>query len=567
MTTLEEKKFINYRRLYFLILAVTTIGAVSWLSQTFMYADDYAYSYSCPEPPADRTADFWNCIGSPLTSWSQVWPSMVNHFEWVNGRLPNLLMFPAMMLPRWVATGLSGLLIALTLWLMLRLTRGPGSPPVRSQRELWLAVAMLWLGLPWYNYMQSVAYQFNYIPSGVLFLFTVYVSRKIGRLSSWQTAGACLLAFVAGWWHEGFAIPLVAWLAVAALITSGRRRERKLLMAVSAAASVALIMASGTSLRLAGEGFNTWKVTYILTRMLSELWPVWVAIAACILAVRRHGRARSTELLLRSLPSAVAIVISVTMAVLLGMHGRVLWVAQMLGIVLTLRFVRFYIGHVTPTKVGVVVSCILLALYAAWFVAVSMEQHRVSSQEMAAYEAAVAESASERESLIFVDLDHNEIPFWTLGLVNNRGYRTWGTLMANYHRLRCSFLAHMPSHLAGKPYNMMDTMPGNAGLRGRWPDMLGEVKKDAPLVRNSDGYAYEVVRRVRLGHDAPAFTPINRIWLKMRRMLGKEAEYVDLKMYIHPVIYRGEELGVYVAEPMPRWADHRDVVAIDTIPY
>lgn len=557
-----KAKVNAYTLIYILLALVTAVGAIAWTTATAPYADDFNYSRECTATSAAQEDLFWDLEGSHLTSPSQIWPSMVNHFTSLNSRIPNLLMFPAMMLPRWLTMGIMGLLIAI---MLIQLWKAAGSTPRRgSLAVLWAGTALLWLALPWYDNFVSLAYHMNYVPVSILFLLTVGMAAHVDRSGSTGLTVGTLLAFLTGWWHEGFAIPLAAWLGVMTLQADNRRnRRRLLLMAAGACGALVIHLQSGTGARLSSSHIST-PLNYIVSHFISELWPVWLAIASLI-AVGIFGgfKAMRSQLKL-TLPAWAAVAASVGIATSLALHGRVLWLAELVGTLLCLRYTAALVAGVSRPRWALWVSLAAVAAYAWWLAGLAGETARTARQQRAIV-AAVEEhaAAADSDNVVFADIDITGIPYRYLGIPDISTLyvdRAPGDALF-VPRSRSVDAVIMPAAFRGKPFEDWDTVPGTAGLRGKWPFAMGRMPADGYI----DGGETTVLRWVGVMHATKAFTPVNRLLLWSRQRLGAEVHWLKIKCLITPVTYRGHQYAYYQFEPLPRWAALRDVVAVDSV--
>ena len=177
-----------------------------------------------------------------------VWDSCVYHWLTDTGRFCNLLNVLFLGLyPKWVFSVLSGSFVWLSLMLMPRIVRvRPGA------WQSWLLLAGFVFALPWFDYMFTVVFAINYLwPSALVlaFLYCLFERRYLcsrGKFAAW-----CLLAFFAGWMHEGFSVPVIAGLCAAYLYERRMPGGREMMLAMAfVAGSVMIAVAPSFWLRV-----------------------------------------------------------------------------------------------------------------------------------------------------------------------------------------------------------------------------------------------------------------------------------------------------------------------------
>lgn len=555
----------RYNIFYYAVIIVTMLGAVGWLAATFMYSDDFQYSRTLPVPDNDT---FWDCRGDDITSADGVWTSMVNHFVEVNGRLPNLLMFPMQLLPRPLVMALAGVLIGLWLWTILLAGAGRNRPG-----RLWwplLGAALIWLAMPWYDSYQSMAYQYNYVPASVLMTYVGLMSARAGDLTRRQTVLAALAAFVAGWCHEGFATVTIALIFFMAL---QHRAARGKLAIICGAAVVALAIGalSGTMHRIGVAMDNLdddgYEIRYLLTRYISQMWPLWLAAVLLAVGMLRSNPAGRRRILADAWPWMAASVIGLTQSLVLSTISRTLWPAQACAVVAIMVITaRTWPARDRLSRTALVAAWAALSLYALWFVGINRVERHVADQQATLYRSATVCGAS-RGQVIFADLDYETIPFWTVRLTTNDNYRVdfFSSTLADYFAFPESQIIIAPSCYRNVPYDEWGRLPGANRLRGEWPWIVGDTIEGTPMYIEGT-LNYLRLFRFTYGDPTPSMTPIERAALAIKRMLGVDTEHVNLKGFGEPITIDGVTRMRYTFEEAPRGLAHRAILSVDTVP-
>ncbi|MDE6295256.1 MAG: hypothetical protein K2M03_04245 [Muribaculaceae bacterium] len=176
----------------------------------------------------------------------------------------------------------------------------------------WTAYAiplLFFLILPWYDYLLATSYMLNYVLSTVLTVWVIYGFERLKTgMSVAEYCCWCVTAFLAGWNHEGFAVPLmcglVVWMA-AECFTGKVVSWRRILLTVFTGLGVLLIFCGPTfgsrsrSWFEAVSAMPSWEFMIQLAPSLS------VSLAAVVLSVpavvRRWYRPRLLMLLTAAL--------------------------------------------------------------------------------------------------------------------------------------------------------------------------------------------------------------------------------------------------------------------------
>lgn len=392
-------------------VVLTAIGIAAWRSVLFPVLDDLPYSRVAVD------ADFWACNGPMIDGFSSMAESIRTHFVYVNSRLANIIAVPVLQLPRSIEAVLSGLMGAAMLAALLRL----GS----TFRRWWTAAAatlLMWTALPWYDGMESTDFYINYVWSSAIALWVmVFIDSRHGPRARPALAAGCLLAFAAGWMHEGIAVTAMSY-GAAAIITDRhsnalRRRQRILLLAAMAAGFTVNLCGATTTraiVALTGEGAAVRPAyTSFLRSMLSNFWPVWLAVAVCVTALLKTcGRRRRVLLCSLSAP-AVAMAVSLAMCAVLAALNRTAWGLQLAAVILTLR-AGSLLWRARPRRAAAIQTAGLV-VYALWLMQLTVWQHRISSEER----AMAAMAATDRDTICVRITPDYELPFTLMGIVSH----------------------------------------------------------------------------------------------------------------------------------------------------
>lgn len=557
-----KKIFSDPKRLfYWLLIALTTIGAIGWLVNTWYYSDDYCYSREVV-----GNEEFWDCVGEPITSWNQVMPSVVNHYLYLNGRLANAVLFPLQMFPRWVGMGIAGVLIGAFLWVLYHAGRLDRSRV--SLRWLALGPALLWIVLPWYENFQSMAYQYNYVPASICMLTVLYLMRDAAALSRRRLWIAVVAGVFTGLLHEGFAGTLGVALCVMWLMERGVARRRIGYVIIATGIGMAVCVLSGTIARISNsvDEHDGWYLRYMITRYLQHLWMLWLAMGLWALYAWRH---RGTDSLRRlnhvALPLLAGIVANLAIAVVMQTKGRVLWPAMLCCIVIIMIIASEWIGSTRPRRGAVIVMSAATALYALWLGGVVYWECRVSEMQRNFAERA-SQPGVAGSSVAFTDMDTMKVPFWTMELATNEQYECafFGMTVDSHFRISGTGMMaiYMPMSCQDKTYEEFDTVPGTAGMRGHHPylavdSLYGEPSQYMGLT------TYRNNALLTLGEPTIECTPIERAAFWIKKQLGIDVYHIKQYYIIYPVTVDGVQRGRVFIGNLPIGFNNREVLRID----
>ncbi len=200
---IESIRNINGIAIALLILSFGMIWAL-----TPYYNDDLWFMMG-----TYRTDDIFEKFCSTLSN-------CVEHWFTDNGRLANMIspIFLTLM-PKWIFA----VLVSLLLWTIIRYARLLANVKSVTIYQ-WMIIAAVALILPWNDSLFTVIYALNYVFPGALMLFVAYrlvrMSKSEDEFSRRYVVVTAVSAFLCGWSHEGFAVPLAVGL-VAYILTIG----------------------------------------------------------------------------------------------------------------------------------------------------------------------------------------------------------------------------------------------------------------------------------------------------------------------------------------------------------
>lgn len=291
--------------------------------------------------------------GSVSSPWPGIWETWRLHWLTDNIRLGNLLFSLSLLLPQRVSA--LALVIVFVLWqsFTARLS-GCGTASGRVA----LGIAALIYFLPYWNgSFAGDCFRFNYIWGGVLALWAVVLFTDPRGRRWWVML---LWGLVVGWWHEGFAVPLLCGMGVVVLMCwrhRAARISRLWLMAGMALGVVILMSAPGPWVRAGG-----WDMAWQISGVKRIAIPVALA-GLLALAVLSRARLRTRI----DLGLLVLLAVSICASVLLTWRfsvARTGWWAGVGAIVVICMCVRVLPWRRAMCDIAVVGGTVALVLSA-----------------------------------------------------------------------------------------------------------------------------------------------------------------------------------------------------------
>ena len=181
-----------------------------------------SFSWLCPIMIDDYM--FW---GKYITANNgSTSPSLTGYLTYVrdlwlyeNGRFANMLCAPVVLwMPKWIWAIILAVIICATYLLSAWMVNGSRSISPLLLMSVWICCILL---LPWYDIssLMLIDYALNYFPPTLLTLASIWAAYHIESGRQFRHIYYCaiiVIAFLAGIFHEGFSMPLLAALSVIA---------------------------------------------------------------------------------------------------------------------------------------------------------------------------------------------------------------------------------------------------------------------------------------------------------------------------------------------------------------
>ncbi|MCC8037504.1 MAG: DUF6056 family protein [Bacteroidales bacterium] len=458
----EQSRSVGASPAAWAVVAILAAATVAWRIICEPWSDDYWYFLMYLEK-------------TPVETFSDVLKSFHDHYIYFNCRLSHLLVYSLNLLPWWLTQLICGVFVV-TLWQALVWAIGgrKGLCNLLSQTALFLTQ---WFWLPWGDNMQSVDFLINYAPPSILSL--VYMRLyfyRIAGLTKGQMWILGLTAFLAGWWHEGFAVILLI-LSLIPLISRKNRRRRLTIFLVLFVGFLPT-WGPGTLWRMSYEGPDgEWLdlLQYSITRIIYGAWPLFAVSVVALYMGWRKGWVWTRDELVRLWPWIAGAVLSWGTGVSMFAFERVAWpmylftlvaIGAMLWRGVTIR--RGWAWWVTTA-----VTCLLSAAFMAGLI--SLQWRYSQEQRKMVAPLATGEKLALVAELPLVDM----APWWTAWIPHRYSNELFLTSvqhqLTSYYRpdLDGKVILTIPKCLEGLPFDQWPKIPGDNDLRGIWPLMVG----------------------------------------------------------------------------------------------
>lgn len=270
------------------IVAVTLSHVLIYV--IFPYScDDYWYM--------SAIADYCKGIDMSFPA-SDLWACWVDHYSNDNIRLSNVVFSLALLLPKFIPSLLSGLLVGAMVWQSGKLA----GITWRNPLLMTILIMLLMFMLPWYEEMLTLCFAFNYIWASALTLMMSLLFWRDDRQLS--VVVSLLLGMAVGAWHEGFAAPLLLGFVVYCMMSRHSITKSRVAMMVGLVVGL-LWLASAPGLQM-NVGYKTAQLTIgaVINKLLLYHLPMLLMIGSVVVAMTR----RATRGIFRN-PMLVALIV------------------------------------------------------------------------------------------------------------------------------------------------------------------------------------------------------------------------------------------------------------------
>ena len=304
--------------------------------------------------------------------------------DYDNGRLANILSpIATMMVPRWLFALITGIGVAAMYMMMLKIASIPSKMRPYAILSVWLFSLVL---LPWRNNIIVNDYLLNYLYSSLAILAFVLLLSKSAqrRLKVGQMSAAIVIALVAGWFHEGFSIPLCGAMGIYAISRRFRLPAQWWLLAIVFGLSSLFVFLSPGILSRAGRELNGQGISEKI-KVLCTVLPAVLLLSGIILSAFFLPQVKRIMKCVMMRPAIFMLVFASLFAgiivLMVNSDQRAGWPAELYAMTVLLAFIPFC--HVERRKNALkVVAWLAYIAICGFFVNVLVWQHRFYRQHM-----------------------------------------------------------------------------------------------------------------------------------------------------------------------------------------
>ena len=523
-------------------IVLTVVIAVAWQANTPLHSDDFI-SQRVNDRQNFNTGDLDPTSSEYIHTIPQVVSSLINHYQYANGRLASLTDIIFQLFPLWFIKLFCGLMLG---GLILLLWKWCGKNVCRNNLIAFLIPFLIWGGLQWDSFMQSSAFVFNYVGGSLLLmacLFLFYEKEKSKGEWRWLV----LILFSA--WHEGFTVVL-GFFFLAQLFL---RKDR-----ISFIVLCFLFLGS-LFLYSPGAQNRAFNASTILSNLRFYPWSLlilqsWTSVLAIIWWILRRNRIpeeNRKKLDNFGIGFLTAWIGAFCLIIFVNAPQRAHWPNDILAICLILRIAATY----KNIKPAIWIKVFLITIYVLWGASLIYCQRQISR-----FTETCVTSLKKGETIIVDERDvlNEKIPFW-LGDMVNPQYNSFDiypylfmpyVLTENKHR---GYIV-LPSDKDYQQLTDLEKVPGNNDMY-----FAGENV----LVRKYDGRDMERSYKVTFDKQ-PFIASPSGYFMSIFKYGTQDTVSYDLSVvYQARFIARKDTLETLIFENLPKTLKHRKILSID----
>lgn len=337
-------------------------------------------------------------IPSPI-DWSHFYDMWAWRYMNDNIRLANLTCVFSFYLPKWVMDILAATLFMCAILVALRLAR----IDIRRSGAVTFLCLLLSVFPVWYDYILSLDFYLNYIPSTAFALTAVWLAIRRQRFNAFWTFA---LGGLTGAWHEAFGLTALCTILGLMVLHKRLRRRHVVWMLVGLAlGSAFLLKAKGFHARWAARG-QLLEVYQFLESAICA-WPALLFMLLQGIEALRHrhrfmGDIFRQALFLMALGGSLFMVASPS--------PRTTWFGQVAGCIGLAAMAAQWRLPDQVRRVGTVIAVALLV--ARWTVAFS-----VVNSSIVEYKNVLNMRLCNCDTTVYVDItEYPQQPIWAIGL-------------------------------------------------------------------------------------------------------------------------------------------------------
>lgn len=412
-----------------------------------------------------------------------------------NARLSNTIvpLFTYFAFGRAIFPILNGLFVAVIVWLVASMAFKKV-----SVAQLTVAWAFIVWMLPWRNSIFVCDYSLNYIWASVItmvFIRSVLTSEERGWNAVRFTL-ILLLAFIAGGWHEGFAITTIAGFLLYTLVRGGRFSVEWWIIGIFYAAVTILFylcpgMLARTQEEMGASGMH-------LLRTMVDFFPLWLMIVSLALLAYLPGYKKELKEIIGTPIFIIGIGVAVSgflLALLFSHQPRSAFWPNLMCVIMLLMLYRPLLCRIWQGRSGWLLGAGAVMLALAPMTVSLVWQYRFYKES----EEILSEMEKRETGTVFRDLiPQEDVPLIALKMPS---YTVWQTPY-NFHALKQYVLKPFPA-VVPKEFETQnwwenaEKLEGNAGLYSTGTSLAlinaddGEPRVETVTVELKDGGEFQ----------------------------------------------------------------------------
>jgi len=556
------------------ILTLVAIAIIIWRQTCGFWNDDWIYNQFVQPPSSypsqfDARDAFWKCRNPPIRNFTDIFPSIWNHWHTINGRTIHALVMAGYLIPQWMLLLFVALFICTFLAQLMRFSGITLSSPL----IIACALSSYFVIFPWHDHLASFDFCMNYVGTSVFYLLFIraYSSLKFSPLTGWwKIALLSPAAFLTGMMHEGLSSAvccgLIYMLVRSLFIKRGKLNLRYWLPLIFFVLGTLLCLSFHERIWLITDKSNEYTVSshYVFYRMILQAWPLWTGVIALSIVGIKHKCLRS--LLLQNMFWIISGVAALCAASRLLGTDRVYWWMYVSGAILLWKSVALSrLPKILSGTRSLIASCSVAILLIFWLSTLAYWQNIFTNEQMkihAFYDDYVRTTGSrEVPKIIYKDLHMpHDAPWWLMysfECITSYGGITRDNLYTIFnHRDDFGFII-MPEKFKDIEPDSLPPVRGNSGLRGSYNTYWSPV--------DLSGYLVDII----IGEEW-AYTPlgnVNPIYTAQRRLKHKPTHKITIPLFTFKVPRApGDTLYYYNINNIGRSMYGLPFLQIDTLP-
>lgn len=442
-------------------IIIISCGYLAWMLSCSTFFDDWIYSHSSGE-----TFDsFWNCEGGSISSLSDALNSCVNHYNHSNGRLADKLVIISNTVSPIISRLLHTVMFGLMLYLSLTLTAAGKYLKSIGISSLFITLVMIFL--PWNDYFNASAINYNYLWSATINLFVIICFFDSNRCKNQLLI--CLLSFIAAMMHEGFTLPVLTGMIAWGLSNRKKISTRHIaIFLFYLVGAIILLVAPGTIKRINDVANSHPSIGWILHTLAVYTPAIWLFLSVSIYIIVKHGIKPLFKKYLNNIFHLFAVGMGIAIGIYSMMRGRAEWFPSLLLLILSFNLITN--DKKDTVRQHYIPGICLTLLVTTWLLMIAFRQNAYSIEQHD-IENRLKQQPS---NLIYTDISNSYDTPWFMfdiphPLYSNQPYSHKSMVTAIRQKKIDGGIAIIPSKYEGLHFSKWNHPKGNNSLYGEYP--------------------------------------------------------------------------------------------------